>query len=232
MRTVSSLIGTLLVSACGLLAPSHPPIDVGLFDDPECVVACWQGLRPGQSDMADVEGVYTTQFNTFHIHTNDEHTSYSIGGYYNINSYLEYDNLVNLSLRVHSSSRFTLDIETILEVLGESEYTLVSYGMAVETTSVYPYIKLYYPQAGYIFHADLDIQSRSDDEIEVCIQPNVSVTEIRIVSPGSIDNVVADSFYFTGQRMEGERLSIFVNNLSSWGGYTCYNLEYPPRKVE
>lgn len=220
-----------------LINRSRSPADIGLFDDPTCVLACWQGLRPGQSTLSDIEAFYSMNFDRFssrnfhrfgtHINSVEERTMFSAihnSRDYNIMAFFEGDRLVNIFLIANRFPGFDLQISTILETLGSPEYEFASYEMAHVTPTVYPYINLYYPEAGYMFRADLEVRSRSDDDIEVCVQADTNISRIHIVDPGPISDLIIP--YYMSTEMSSERVEALVNDLGQWEGYRCYSFPY------
>ena len=226
---------TMTIGLCRLLIPSQSPTDIGLFDNVECVTSCWQGLKPGQSSIDDVEEFYTINYDTFRTHSvAEELTSFSAiqnDGDYNVIVSFSEDVLVDIFLRVNSAPSFDLSIDTIVTILGNPEAIFVSYNIPVETSDIYPYINLYYSESGYIFQVDLDIAERGDNNIEVCVEPELNTSEIHVIAPNSISNVIIDSMYYTGIEVNPDRIDAIVDSLSQWTGYQCYTLSYPPNPV-
>lgn len=227
---ISTTTILLILGACRIFIPSPPPVNIGFFADSNCLSACWQGLRPGISTLGDLEIFYSQNFTRFSTYTNDtikliQFSAIHDGGYYNVIASFNEDELVDMFLRVNKSPSFDLQIDSILTILGNPEDIRVGYGTAVETTATYPYIELYYPDEGYIFHADLDIQSLTDDTIELCVQPDINITEIHIVAPNPIQDMLANTFH-TDSESTTRHVNEVLNNLDNWTGYRCYMLSY------
>jgi hypothetical protein len=200
----------LILCACGIFTPSLPSVNIGFFVDSDCVSACWQGLRPGQSSVNDVEAFLSQNFIELRTHRNEniELTTFSgrnVGWNYQIIATFNGANLVDILLVTDNPYSFDLQIDTILITLGNPEYTLISYFPVSyemgDMLSVHPYIKLYYPELGYIFHANLEIQSQSNDSVEVCVQEKTNITEIHITL------IASCSIFFT----RGSSLWLFAS---------------------
>lgn len=235
MRLVLILTVTILwvLCACGIFIPSPPPVNIGFFAGSDCVSACWQGLRPRQSTMNDVEMFLSQNFIELRTHVNENIkliTFYARDANWNyqVIATFKEDNLIDILLVADRPPSFDLQIDTILTTLGDPEYIRVGYETASTITIIYPYIELYYLDEGYIFYADLNIQSQSDDTIELCIQADVNMTEIHIVAPNPIQDMLADSIYYTGADSElvTRHINAVLNNLDNWTGYGCYTLPY------
>ncbi|MEO8607738.1 MAG: hypothetical protein ABI690_07660 [Chloroflexota bacterium] len=219
----------LLLSSCQLPS-TRPPVAIHFFDTADCLKSCWQNLRPGDPEQ-QVKDFYSATFSDFHadVSGNDHFYSANHKEGYAVQSYVADGQLLDIHL--YSPSSFDLNLEKIIQTLGESKYTIVSYNMSVETNDVYPYIVLYYPEAGYVFRVDLPIRTRSDSELEVCIEKDALVSEIHVVRPRSIREVVLDAAIGLTPRMDASRVDTFVNTLTQWSGYACSTLTYPPIMV-
>ena len=219
----------LLLSSCQLPS-TRPPVDIHFFDTADCLISCWQNLRPGDTEQ-QVKDFYSATFSDFHADVSGEYHIYSANHNegYSVQSYTAAGQLVGIYL--YSPGRFDLNLEKVIQTLGDSKYTITSYNMSVETNDVYPYIVLYYPEAGYIFRADIPVRTRSTKGLEVCVEKDALVSEIHVVRPGSIREIVLDAAIGLTPRMDASRVDTFVNTLTEWSGYACSTLTYPPIKV-
>jgi hypothetical protein len=229
MKKLLLFSALMLLSSCQLPA-TKPPVDVHFFETADCLISCWQNLRPGDTEQ-QVKDFYSTAFSDFHADVGGEYHIYSANHEegYGVQSSVAGGQLINILL--YSPRKFDLNLEKVIQTLGDSKYTITSYNMSVETNDVYPYIVLYYPEAGYMFRADVPVRTRSASEMEVCVEKDALVSEIRVVRPGSIGDVVLDAAIGLTPRMDASRVDTFVNALTEWSGYGCSTLTYPPIKV-
>ena len=79
-----------------------------------------------------------------------------------------------------------------------------------------------------MFRANVPVHTRSASEMEVCVEKDALVSEIRVVRPGSIREVVLDAAIGLTPRMDASRAETFVNALTEWSGYACSTLTDPP----
>lgn len=242
------IVSSIILGAIGVFGimilvfpfPPRTPAKINFFANSDCMSACWQGLRPGYSTLNDVEAFYAQNLARINTYINDDIKLTTIGAshydeygnrdYQVIASFREND-LVDIFLVADRPPTFDLQINTILAILGDPEYTLVSYIPVAyemgEPRTIIPYMELYYPDTGYIFYAELNIQSQVDKKYEVCVQPEDYVSKIHIVAPNSIREIIKAS-YTSLTPPSSTFLDMFVGNLKNWEGYRCYTFELEP----
>lgn len=215
----------LMLRACSFSPASL--IDIDLFDNKACIQPCWQGLSPGV-DEAATKAVFTEfvpSFNRFVVEEYVDYAGKSSGGY-SVDAYLTDDRIVGIAL--YASQGFNLTLGTIIEKLGDPDYVFVLYHITDMSNDIYPFVELYYPDDGYAFYAELDISSLTDNQIELCLDPTITVSKIYLVSPGSIEQVVFDKGQAVIPGITLEQALRRVQLFTRWNGYSCVKLGYSP----
>lgn len=199
MRSGIFFLVIFCLVACGI--PKHPkPSDqksLGLWDNPDCMIGCWQGLSPGVSTEEGVQsffydnliptpGLFSGQEDNYNWYTGAVHLNNS--DYY-VRTRVVDDVLHNLWL----SGPFNLTLEEIIERLGAPQLFEVGvFPYGAESSLLEANVYLHYPESGYSFltyHWGGNIQ---DISLEVCLQPNYVVYDFHVYEPIQLSEFVPE----------------------------------------
>jgi len=192
-----------------------------LFGEEGCGLGCWQDLRLGMND-AEATQYFAEYFPEHHDRFEYEGTIYHTGvdiGKFSTQAYMRDDALHAISLG--ASIGFDLTVQQVIDELGEPTFAFWDYGVAGEIYDAFPYIILYYPEQGYIFHFDMPRKRRNartaNEPVTICPTPDTHVGGIHIVHPSTIESIIRYADHFTVPSQVERRM----NNLVAWEGYEC-----------
>jgi hypothetical protein len=197
--------------------------DPRIFQNPNCSASCWDGLEPGYSSDAEVRQYFIDTYPQYNIVNNDSFTYYqaSASGL-NINAYTSNGMLVGITL--NAEYEFNIQLANILTTVGTSNYIAVGASIHDITRQPNALITLFYPDEGYIFHANLRNFTVSEDRFtNLCVEPDDYLFRIQIVRPGTINQVIADAEAAFAFGMSETQIQLFVDRLTPWSGFECTN---------
>ncbi len=200
-----------------------------LFDSPNCISGCWQGLHPGVTTTADLISYLNQIAATDTLSTiQGGYTEYSIvhKDGFSVYALTEGDVLVRIEL----TGLLNLNLGDITNTLGVPVATWISYYITENAGPRNVTLRLYYPQSGYVFYFDtrggLDITMISDTMVKICFNENIMPISVSIVESGSIENMVnsliAPNNYSGATEAHLQDLSLHE---IAWPGLEC--IEFP-----
>ncbi len=202
--------------------------DIHFFSDPKCMVACWQGLRPGETTRNETAD-YLRKVATADLKT-------SPYGYYtlyivfyqhpvSIAAVVSPTHLVSLELSGYSN----LDLDKVVKALGNPPYVRMSYGPNPDGSLALT-VDLYYPQEGFMFSlqngSGFSIERTTGDKVRICLRQEAVVSQAKVVAPGTIEAMASTTElpFATPSRAD---LSSLMAHLTSWPGFTCISQPWP-----
>jgi hypothetical protein len=218
------MILSLFMAAC---APKLIPIS--MFENPQCVSACWQNLRPGVSTQSEVVHVFSSAYNDFRPYYDvaGEYRSFisnSGSGGLSATIYFdpEQDSLLKLYLNAAIGDGFDLNLSKIIATLGESKYTYLSaltVEGAIRTNAAI--LHLYYPEDGYIFEVEIPTHPIQNDTLIMCPEETSLADAIFVLESGTIENAVAVENIGLVPKKNDQDITDFVHQLKPWSGFVC-----------
>lgn len=206
-----------------LPGPSAPYADASFFVDEDCIDACWQGLRPGETTIQEIEDFFDADDfrNAVTLESVDGDThvrTYRVlrsAEEYHIDAVVNLDERVLTWIEVYSSKQLDLTLGEIVETIGEPQRIYFVYGASVELLpprGLFAIYRIYYPAEGlqFDFHvSDFDI---SDSKIEICPGRGNHVNRATVVIPNTLD--------------PGSIWLPPTGILIDWTGFDCVQLPY------
>ncbi len=204
--------------------------DLHFFSMPECRVACWQSLRPGETTTDQLMAFFKQKVSTnFKVSAYGPYTLYVVPYQEKlfINAVVSQDLLVSIQLSGYSN----LTLDKVARTLGSPPYVRYSYGPAPDR-SVELQVTLYYPNDGFVFDlqqgSGLSIQQESDDRVSICLKQDAVISLVAVSSPGTINQVIStQALPFTD--LSASEVSSQVARLSTWPGFKCVSQPWPER---
>lgn len=174
---------------------------VALFQTPDCVFGCWQGLRPGHSTVQDVEMFFELHLDYDPEHFRREGANFEdqvvyVGTYrddFTVHAFIQDDTL--LSIDVGRVWPMNLTLGEVVSALGDPDYVEFMVRPASEVAGFDRFFRFLYPESGYFFDffpSDIEVREVSKHTVEMCIGEDVFVHGFRLVEPGTIYTMLHD----------------------------------------
>lgn len=215
-----------------------PPIDSQLFQSKDCNIACWNDLVVGQTNLNTLRAVLEKKFNHF-----EELDTYKSTWKLGTKSFeaktddgmqVHIDTVDGLVYQIELSAQaFSLSLNDITKHLGKTEHVLVYYAPIYNEKTIIDASRIvfFYPDKGYIIYATSP-SNLSDYYVETCISGNEWISGIRVVEPGTIDQVLIYLYGPPGPPMIFPKdlwRSIVQKGLKPLSTFGCFKMAYPPR---
>lgn len=190
--------------------------------------ACWEGLQPGTTLLAEVQEFYNVEFN-------GDFESENYRGDYTIFTAEYVDRRIlaiadqNYLIKIYVSGPNDLTLGKILQTLDEPQYVDLSYSL----TSAGPLsavLHLYYPEQGFFFilhGAGITAERNSEGGADVCINEEANTLSATVVVPGPVESIM-EQVSIPYDRLTHETIASIVDRLVSWPGFGCIPFPYPP----
>ncbi|MBA3871537.1 MAG: hypothetical protein H0X30_20520 [Anaerolineae bacterium] len=213
------------------------PIDSQLFESKECNIACWNDLVVGQTNLDTLRASLKKKFNRF-----EELDTYKSTWKLGTKSFkaqtddgmqVHIDTVDGVISQMELSAQaFSLSLNDIINHLGKTDDALVYYTViSNDFTIIDSRIALFYPDKGYVIYATSP-SNVSNNYVETCITGNEWISGIRVVEPGSIDQVLIYLDSPPGPPMVFPKdlwRSIVLKGLKPLSTFGCFKMLYPPR---
>lgn len=229
VKILQYLILLFFIIAC--IQTNDTNINIDIFNNPDCVRACWEGLRLNETTARELRQFLETN-NFVNIRLDEDFdNSYSLylanhPDGYSFASILQSEILK--TIEIFPTFGTTLTIGQIVDNLGEPEYVQLNYSPNEQRgNQLEGYINIYYPQAGYWFPIQgLAITQVSDDTVEICVNENNTARAIYLSVSSTINAMIGEFRFPIRDLLDENNLQGELNSLTSWSGFDCYFLPH------
>jgi hypothetical protein len=226
LRKLSPLAILLPLIACSLfgMPPEvpQPPIedlpDIQLFSSDDCLTSCWQGLRPGETDSAQVIQLLSNPPFTFRKTSGDYENATVIfvdhEDRYSVEAVITDDRLHSVGI---GALWLGLTLGDIIDVLGEPDYVWIYADFGSEIHVLELQMTLYYPNRGFAFNlpaSDGLVGREQPEGAEVCVSADALVSGVTVTQTGSIEDMFEYLEYY-------RQTNVTPDQLGAWSGFGC-----------
>jgi hypothetical protein len=205
---------------------ARPPVTLDavpawrLFEDPNCVIGCWAGLKPGVTTRSELEAfLQNSPSISLQDETNLDHglMSYSArtATDVEVTATTERDTLFSITL----SGSSDLSLKDAMAVLGTPGYVLLDYGItpagSIESTG-----RLYFPDKGYILHTVPSTDPEAEN-VSLCLKGEDVIQSVDIYEPSPIGKLMLSSTRSYAPSLTENDIQYELDKLVPWPGFTC-----------